>query len=278
MLAKFVQLRRVGKMYLFLPNCCWSMSDALQSFRGMDRDLHLDDKNLKQVYVTTMFEVIAPRYDAFTRWFSFGMDAGWKRKLIEAVAPTVGPDSCVVDLACGTGDFALALAPHAGQVIGIDAAENMIRGACDRLRQTGLSNCHFQTGDMTRTGLPDGCADVVTVGYGLRNVPDVPEALHEILRLLKPGGVAACLDFTKPQNRLWRVLFLGYLRCAGWLFGLLWHGHGKVYSYIAESISRFLTPRGLARTVRTSGGHVVLEKYELFGAITLLLFSKPRCT
>lgn len=253
------------------------MNDHGRSFRKMDRARHLDDKGLRQAYVTTMFEVIAPRYDDFTRWFSFGMDSGWKRELLEVAGRHLGPDGRVVDLACGTGDLALALAAKApaGSVTGIDAAENMIRLARERMAAAGVGNCRFEVGDMMGTGLLDASADVVTVGYGLRNVPDAGGALREIVRILKPGGVAACLDFTKPGPMWWRWLFIEYLRLAGWLYGMAWHRHGKVYSYIAESIRRFLTGRELAEAARQAGLDVVLERRKLFGGVCLLVGRRP---
>lgn len=239
----------------------------------MDRTRHLDDRGLKQAYVTTMFEVIAPRYDDFTRCFSFGMDSGWKRELLDTVLPRLAPDARVVDLACGTGDLALALAARVprGGVVGIDAAENMIGLARERQQRAGVANCRFEVGDMARTGLPDASADAVTVGYGLRNVADLRAALREIARILKPGGLMACLDFTKPEPLVWRFLFLEYLRLAGWLYGMAWHRHGKVYSYIAESIRRFVTPRGLADASRWAGFEIVQSDRKLLGGVCLLV-------
>jgi len=253
------------------------MKDPDRSFRNMDRARHLGDKALRQAYVTTMFEVIAPRYDDFTRWFSFGMDRGWKQELLEEAARWLKPDGRVVDLACGTGDLALALAARApgGSVLGIDAAENMIRLARERLAAAGVGNCQFEVGDMMATGLPNASADVVTVGYGLRNAPDAGGALREMVRILKPGGVVACLDFAKPEPGWWRGVFIEYLRLAGWLYGMAWHRHGKVYSYIAESIRRFMTARELIAAARQAGLELLLERQKLRGGVCLWLARKP---
>jgi demethylmenaquinone methyltransferase/2-methoxy-6-polyprenyl-1,4-benzoquinol methylase len=95
---------------------------------GMDLEEHLRDPSRKQGYVTTMFDLISPRYDAFTRAFSFGMDAAWKRELVDAVVARVPSDSAIADLACGTGDLALALArrlPRA-RIEGLDASPRMV--------------------------------------------------------------------------------------------------------------------------------------------------------
>jgi demethylmenaquinone methyltransferase/2-methoxy-6-polyprenyl-1,4-benzoquinol methylase len=247
------------------------------TLRGLDQKAHLDSPSLKQHYVTTMFEIIAPRYDRFTRAFSFGMDATWKRDLVTMVRPHVATDSAVLDLACGTGDIAFALArwnPH-GQVLGIDAAPTMIELA----RQAAGRNATrvaFAVGDLTALAMPDGCQDVVSLGYGLRNVPDLDHALGEIHRVLRPGGVIANLDFTLPESPLWRAVLLRYLLAMGNIYGALWHSDPAVYGYIARSIERFVTQRQLSAALSARGFEILTVTSKLGGGVSLHVARKRR--
>ena len=136
------------------------------SLRDLDQVTHLDSVVLKQHYVTTMFEIIAPRYNRFTRAFSFGMDAVWKNQLVELAKPYVTETSCVLDLACGTGDLAFAfarLAPR-GHILGIDAAPTMISLAKSTAITNAVHHVDFAVGDLTLLELPDASHDVVSMG------------------------------------------------------------------------------------------------------------------
>ncbi|MEQ1692552.1 MAG: ubiquinone/menaquinone biosynthesis methyltransferase [Gemmatimonas sp.] len=212
---------------------------------ALDVEAHLRDPRRKQAFVTPMFDVIAPRYDAFTRLFSFGMDAGWKRAAIAAACdhPTVHD---VLDLAAGTGDLAVGMAravPNA-RIAALDASAGMIAAANRRLAARDAdvaSRVHTMVGDMTRLAIPDASIDVVTAGYGVRNVPDAEQAVREMRRVLRPGGRLVLLDFYRPESALWRAVFLGYLRWAGNAMGWWWHRDPVVYGYIARSIAHFMS-------------------------------------
>jgi demethylmenaquinone methyltransferase/2-methoxy-6-polyprenyl-1,4-benzoquinol methylase len=231
---------------------------------GLDLDRHLRDPARKQSYVTTMFEIIAPRYDAFTRAFSFGMDAAWKRELVDAIIARVPPAASIVDLACGTGDLALALSRRLPAVCveGLDASPRMVALA----RRAGVE---ARVGDMMALPYGNGSADAVTIGYGLRNVPDFHGALRECARVLRPGGVLGCLDFARPENPAWRDVLHGYLSLAGSLYGWWWHGEADVYRYIARSIETFVSHRELAQAMREAGFTVQLERPKLGGGVCL---------
>ena len=211
------------------------------SLRGLDVEAHLGDPARKQAFVTPMFDIIAPRYDDFSRRFSFGMDVRWKRALLGALAGRVEAGASALDIACGTGDLAFAvqrLAPGV-QVRGIDVSIRMIAAAQRRAALAGGDAPEFHVGDMASLPMPDGSQQLVTGGYALRNAPDWRAALAECARVLAPGGRLATLDFYRPTNAAWRALFLGYLRVAGELVGRAWHAHGIVYGYIAPSIAHF---------------------------------------
>lgn len=201
----------------------------------------LRDAARKQGFVTPMFEHIAPRYDAFTRAFSFGMDAVWKQALVSWAAGAAPPSPDVVDLACGTGDLGFlfsARVPNAN-VVGIDAAAGMIA----RARARGVSavgRFAFSVGDLAVTGLPTAGADVVFAGYAFRNIPRLADGLAEAARVLRRGGSLYVLDFYRPASALWRRLYLGYLRVAGSAVGWWWHRAPVMYAYIADSIDAYV--------------------------------------
>jgi len=238
----------------------------------LDQRTHLDaEPAIRQHYVTEMFEEIAPGYDRFTRWFSFGMDANWKRNLIAAVVRHAPPEvSEARDLACGTGDLAVSLAEALPtiHVEGIDVAVGMIARSRPHRRVS------YQVGDATRLSDADGSIDVVSVGYGLRNFPDHRAALVEIARVLRPGGLIAILEFTKPSWAPWRWVLLSYLWLAGTLCGWWWHGHGPVYGYIARSIARFVTRRQLVADCAAAGLTTVHEGSALGGGMCMVVARK----
>jgi len=236
----------------------------------LDLGTHLDDPSLKQRFVTTMFEVIAPRYDRFTRVFSFGMDRGWKRSLVREIPPT-DAGLRIVDLACGTGDFAFmaARASAAARVVGFDVARRMIRRATEARPAENAARVRFAVADMTRLPVSDDFADVVTVGYGVRNAPTPGAAIDEIWRILRPGGTLLVLDFYRPPNPVWRRLFLWYLRAAGSAVGWAWHRIPVAYGYIAPSVERHLTGAGFSRALEDAGFRVTRERRRLFGGICL---------
>lgn len=217
-----------------------------------------------------MFDEIAPRYDRFTRLFSFGMDAGWKRLLVERIARATATPAAALDLACGTGDLAFALAGRfpGATVRGLDASPRMIDLA-SRRAATSAERVAFEVGDMMRLPVADGSLDLVTAGYGFRNVPDHRHALAEVARVLRPGGILATLDFYRPALPVWRPLLLGYLRVAGDLVGWWWHREPKVYGYIAESIRHFTTVRGFTADCTAVGLEVTEVRTMLLGGIAI---------
>ncbi len=228
------------------------MSDQ-PTLRGLDLEAHLADPARKQQFVTPMFDIIAPRYDAFTRLFSFGMDVGWKRELLDATLPRIARGGRVIDGACGTGDLAFQLQGRRPDlaITGVDASSRMIALAqsvagASSATAHAASTSHgprptFSVGDLGALDVANASLDAISAGYGYRNTPDWRAALADAARAIKPGGHLATLDFYRPSNAAWRVLLLAYLRVAGELVGLAWHGHGIVYGYIAPSIAHFCT-------------------------------------
>lgn len=243
--------------------------------RTLDVDEHLADPSIKQAFVTPMFDIIAPRYDRFTRWFSFGMDAAWKRQAMDAVREAVGrsrPVERALDLATGTGDFAVALARQwpGVQVDALDASPRMIEQARRRLSGRDADVATFVTpmiGDMMTLPQADATVDVITASYAVRNVPDARGAVREMARVMRAGGVLVTLDFYKPGFAPWRAVFLGYLQVAGDLVGYAWHRDPVVYGYIARSIAHFMTEADFSALLHDEGFDVVSVQRHLFGGV-----------
>ncbi len=245
--------------------------DPLARFRAQDLDAALRDSERKQDVVTPMFDVIAPRYDAFTRLFSFGMDAGWKRDLVAAVSSAAPVASRALDVACGTGDIGIALAAVRSDVYvtGIDPSEQMLAIARRRRQSPSDGRVDFEVGTLAALPVDTGGVDIITAGYGFRNAAELEAAIRECARVLRPGGVLGSLDFFRPRNALWRILFLLYLRVAGDAVGWLWHRTPAIYGYIARSIASFVTADEFSALLRRNGFRVETERHMLLGGIAL---------
>jgi demethylmenaquinone methyltransferase/2-methoxy-6-polyprenyl-1,4-benzoquinol methylase len=230
----------------------------------------------KQSYVNQLFETIAPRYDSFTSFFSYGMDRGWKRKLIEMLQ--LKGDERALDIACGTGDITFALGERllSGETCGLDITQAMLKIAVKKCTTKNLGNVFFNRGDIMRMPFADSTFDCVTCGYALRNVPDVESALLEISRVLKPGGRFYSLDFAFPKNRIYRRLYLSYLIIAGSIVGYLLHGDPDTYRYIAESLKLYPGQRRV-RDMMSRLGFVKTGFHEFGGGIMAINYGiKPQ--
>ena len=186
----------------------------------------------KSRYVPRLFSTIADRYDLITRLLSYGQDRRWKARVVALSGAR--PGLRALDLACGTGDIAFALAAHGADVVGLDITHRMLQLA----RTKGIT-ARFVTGDMLALPFRDEAFDVVTTGYGLRNVPDLPGAIAEMRRVLRPGGVLLSLDFDRPGNPVVRAVYLAYLTVVGSALGFILHRDPDTYRYIPESIRRY---------------------------------------
>jgi len=197
---------------------------------------HLGSSDGKRFFNARHFAESAPRYDLATRGLSLGRDAGWKRTLVASL-PDLGAPACL-DIACGTGDVAFQLAdrfPDA-KIHGIDLTPGMIEIA---RRRDGGGRVRFSVGDMSRLEFPDGSLDLITGSYAIRNAPDLDETLSEFARVLRPGGWAAFLDFSKPRGRFAQSLQYHLLRIWGGFWGLVLHGNPRIHGYISSSLRDF---------------------------------------
>lgn len=203
----------------------------------------------KRRYVRSLFATIADRYDLITVLLSFGRDRAWKRRLVQQAA--IAPGQRVLDLATGTGDIAFLAQKAGATVVGLDVTRRMIELA--RAKRGAAVNPAFLVGDMMALPFPTGSFDVVTTGYGLRNVPDLPGALDEISRVLRPGGRLLSLDFNRPQQRLVRQAYLAYLSAVGGGLGWILHRDPDTYRYIPASIRLYPGAAGVVALLRQHG-------------------------
>jgi ubiquinone/menaquinone biosynthesis methyltransferase len=218
----------------------------------------LSTPDRKARYVARLFATIADRYDLITRLLSYGRDQQWKRRLI--VTAAIAPGERVLDLACGTGDLAFEASARGATVIGLDLTPRMVHLALERARASAHPGAPansgaaaFTVGDMMSLPVPDASFDVVTTGYGLRNVPVLDDAIREIHRVLKPGGRLLSLDFNRPSSAPLRAAYLAYLTVVGSTVGWALHGDPDTYRYIPESIKRYPGAEAVVQRLRASG-------------------------
>ena len=191
-----------------------------------------------------MFNAIARRYDLLNHLLSGGVDVYWRRRALHAAW-----DKCpqrVLDLATGTGDFALAadrLGPQ--QVVGIDMAVEMLRLGAAKVAAKGPSaRVDLLVGDAEQLPFQDNTFDMVTGAFGVRNFGHIPSGLAEAYRVLKPGGQLLVLDFCEPTVPLFRQLYLFYFHKVLPLIGGLISGQRRAYAYLPRSVGTF--PQGQA--------------------------------
>lgn len=247
------------------------MPEKRTALRELDLEEHLNDPSKRQSYVTPMFDLIAPRYDDFTRLFSFGMDRGWKATLVQRAAEAIPRAGNVVDVASGTGDLAFALSQARKDLVisATDVSLEMLDRARDRRAQLQGAGMRLAGADLTSLPFRDGSVDAVTAGYALRNTPDWNHSLREIARVLRPGGQLFTLDFYQPSLAAWRLAFLTWLSAAGNVVGWWWHREPMAYGYIAYSIRHFTTVAGFSDALERSGFDVVRVEERLGGGIAL---------
>jgi demethylmenaquinone methyltransferase/2-methoxy-6-polyprenyl-1,4-benzoquinol methylase len=199
--------------------------------------------------VRRMFDAIAPRYELINALFSGGRDAYWRREAVEAAG--VCPTDDVLDVACGTGDLARAFAAAGPRrVIGCDFAHSMLRRACDRR----TSRIDWVEGDALQLPFPAESFSIVSCAFGVRNFQDLDAGLREMRRVLRPGGRAVILEFSRLRRRWIRVLYEAYSNrvmpaAASWISG----DRMGAYRYLPRSVASFMDPEELLRRCRNAG-------------------------
>lgn len=210
-------------------------------------------------YVRALFGRIVPRYDLFNTLSTLGQDRRWRRMVVERAA--VPANGQALDVATGTGAVAFALARRtpSATVIGLDFCAPMIEAAgLNAVRRTGIARGistapSFKVGDVLALPYDDGRFDAVTISFGLRNVADIPGALAEMARVLKPGGRLVCLELTRVRSPLVRIPFQFYFYRLSPLLGTLLSGDRAAYTYLPHSLTQFPDAEALAQLMRDAG-------------------------
>ena len=205
--------------------------------------------------VREIFSSIAKKYERFNAISSFGAYRLWLGELVRRAPVT--PQSLVLDLAGGTGDvsFALARAKRPAHIQCTDLVSEMLEVASEHYGQGRADGVaiDFEVVDAQDIPYGDASYDVVTVAYGIRNMPDRERALAEMFRVLKPGGTLACLEFSTPPNPVWRALYGFYLKHLIPFWGGLITGDREGFVYLSKSIKAFPDQRTFARMLEDAG-------------------------
>ena len=189
-----------------------------------------------------MFDGIAPDYDRLNHLMSLGVDRSWRRRALREIVDA-GRAQSILDIACGTGDFSLAIAGrmHPGsRIVGLDLSEGMLAVMRDKVAKAGLQDkISCEQGDSEAMRFADGSFDVVTIAFGIRNFAHREAALREILRVLKPGGRLVILELSVPENRILRWGYNLYFKhFVPWIGGLI-SGDRAAYTYLPASVQAF---------------------------------------
>jgi demethylphylloquinol methyltransferase len=227
--------------------------------------------------VQALFDEIAPVYDQLNAWLSLGQHRVWKQMTVKWANPK--PNGINVDLCCGSGDLTLMSARTLrgqGKVIGIDFSRRQLEVAQTRAqRLPWVNSLEWIESDVLTLPLPERSVDALTMGYGLRNVTDIPKALSEIYRVLKPGANAAILDFNRPTTAIMQDFQRWYLRQIvvpiASRFNLK-----EEYAYLETSLARF--PTGPEQVqLATQAGFAAVRHYAIaLDTMGILVMAKPQ--
>ncbi|MBM7647995.1 demethylmenaquinone methyltransferase/2-methoxy-6-polyprenyl-1,4-benzoquinol methylase [Bacillus ectoiniformans] len=208
----------------------------------------------KEERVHNVFEKIYSNYDKMNSVISFQQHKRWRQDTMKRM--NVEKGAAALDVCCGTGDWTIALAEAAGtegMVKGLDFSKNMLQIGIDKVKAANLPQVEMIHGDAMSLPFEDNTFDYVTIGFGLRNVPDYLHVLKEMNRVLKPGGMAVCLETSQPTMLGFRQLYFFYFRFIMPAFGKVFAKSFQEYSWLQESARDFPGMKELARMFEQAG-------------------------
>lgn len=202
--------------------------------------------------VQQTFNHIAENYDKLNSIMSLGTHQKWRQKATDKII--VGPDK-ILDLCCGTADWTIMLAkryPHA-KVIGMDFSQAMLEIGQHKVGDSGVNNVTLETGNAMELPYENESFDLVTIGFGLRNVPDAMQVLEEIRRVLRPGGQMICLEAFKVETPVIKLGWQVYFNKLMPLMGKVFARSQSEYQYLDDSVNKFVSIKQLAKMMQTVG-------------------------
>ncbi|MBQ5680966.1 MAG: bifunctional demethylmenaquinone methyltransferase/2-methoxy-6-polyprenyl-1,4-benzoquinol methylase UbiE [Bacteroidaceae bacterium] len=229
----------------------------------------------KQEQIRRMFDKIAPSYDRLNHALSLGIDRRWRRTAVDALG--IHQPQQILDIATGTGDFALLLAKRIKpqHIVGADISEGMMAVGREKIKEEGLQNViSFQYEDCMQLSFPDGSFDAVTSSYGVRNFQNLDKGLQEMQRVLRPGGHLLIVELTPPPSFPMKQLFWLYAHVVMPLLGRLISHDDSAYTYLPASMEAFPQPEQMEGILRKAGFTEVQWRRFTFGISTMYLATK----
>jgi len=234
-----------------------------------DLPAHLTGSKKKK-YVKSMFDSIAHRYDFLNHLISGGIDWYWRKRTVDILQPQ--EYEMVLDVATGTGDLAYSILTHSkARVYGLDFAMNMLELNKEKMQQKDSQRYSLICGDAEILPLDSDTFDVITISYGIRNVGELEAALQELYRVLKPGGRIGILEFSQPENEMFKRMYYFYFRNIMPAIGYVFSGNKDAYNYLQESVSNFPSRADFSRTLDAVGFESVHNYTMTMGISTLYI-------
>ncbi len=198
-----------------------------------------NQESSRKEQVTKMFDNISGNYDFMNRLMTFGIDVKWRKKVVKMVGKTKPKQ--ILDIATGTGDFAIMLAEiKPKKIVGLDISQGMLEIGKEKVAKKGLDNLiEMVLGDSENLPFEDNSFDAVTVGFGVRNFEDLDKALLEIYRVLRPGGIFVVLETSQPEKFPFKQGYKFYAKYMIPFFGRLFSKDKNAYEYLPESAEAF---------------------------------------
>jgi len=225
----------------------------------------------KKDQVAEMFDNIAPRYDFLNHFLSFGIDKVWRRKAIRLLLKHSPSITIILDVATGTGDFAIeSLKTGAQKVIGVDISEEMLVVGRAKIKALGVDHrIILQKGDSEELEFSDNLFDAVTIAFGVRNFENLSKGIKELFRVLKPGAIVCILEFSKPKNFPVKQLYGFYSFYILPFFGRLFSNDKSAYRYLPESVEQFPDGEEFLKVLNQCGFTQTREYRQTFGVATI---------
>ncbi|MFC3038929.1 demethylmenaquinone methyltransferase [Virgibacillus xinjiangensis] len=215
----------------------------------------------KEERVHNVFEKIYSKYDSMNSIISFQRHKAWRKDVMKRMKVKEGGKA--LDVCCGTGDWTISLAESVGtegKVVGLDFSRNMLSVAKEKKESSSLEQVELVHGNAMELPFEDDSFDYVTIGFGLRNVPDYMTVLKEMRRVVKPGGLAVCLETSQPTLIGYRQLYYFYFRFIMPVIGRLMAKSYKEYAWLNESARNFPDKNKLKQMFLDAGFSTVQVK------------------